>query len=96
MSNFSRANCSIYSGELIFFELKTAKTVKAAIREAIGQLLEYNHYPNTNKANKLIIVTKSEPSESDIQYLSTLRTKYNLPVYYQYFDIKNSKLSEEY
>ena len=94
--NYVDIKCINNSGELIFFELKTAKTVKAAIREAIGQLLEYNHYPNTNKANKLIIVTKSEPSESDIQYLSTLRTKYNLPVYYQYFDIKNSKLSEEY
>lgn len=46
----------IHSGKKIFFELKTAKTVKAAIREAMGQLLEYNHYPNNNKADKLIIV----------------------------------------
>ena len=62
-------SCNDSSGKKIFFELKTAKTVKAAIREAMGQLLEYNHYPNNNKADKLIIVTAHEPEKEDMQYL---------------------------
>lgn len=89
-------SCEDSVGIKIFFELKTAQTVKAAIREAIGQLLEYNHYPNNNKADKLIIVTAHEPEKDDMQYLMGLRTIYHIPVYYQQFDMKEKKLSTEY
>lgn len=88
-------SCNDSSGKKIFFELKTAKTVKAAIREAMGQLLEYNHYPNNNKADKLIIVTAHEPEKEDMQYLLGLRTIYHIPVYYQQFDMNKKKLLAE-
>lgn len=80
----------------ILFELKTAQTVKAAIREAIGQLMEYNHYPNKNKADKLIIVTVLEPTKDDIQYLTGLRAIYHIPVFYQQFNVDTKQLSKEY
>lgn len=94
--NYVDIKCVDKDGKTIFFELKTAQTVKSAIREALGQLLEYNHYPNTNKADKLIIVTKYEPEQEDIQYLTGLRLVYNIPVYYQYFDADKKELSKEY
>ena len=67
-------------------------TVKAAIREALGQILEYNHYPNKNNAQKLIIVTECEAEQEDMQYLVGLRTVYNIPVYYQQFDLSKKEL----
>lgn len=88
--------CVAPSGETIFFELKTAQSVKYAIREAIGQLLEYNHYPDTKRADKMIIVTKDEPEDDDIKYLTKLRAEYHIPVYYQSFDMNNKELSKEY
>lgn len=88
--------CTDTVGKKIFFELKTAQTVKSAIREALGQLLEYNHYPNESNADKLIIVTKHEPEKEDIQYLTGLRMVYNIPVYYQYFDMNKKELSKMY
>lgn len=94
--NYVDIKCVDEDGKTIFFELKTSKTVKASIREALGQLLEYNHYPDTNKADKLIIVTKHEPDELDVQYLIGLRKKYNIPIYYQCFDTEKMKLSKEY
>ena len=75
---------------------KKTGAVKAAIREAIGQLLEYNHYPNHNKADKLIIVTAHEPEQEDMQYLMGLRTIYHIPMYYQQFNRKTKQLSKEY
>lgn len=93
--NYIDITCNDASGKKIFFELKTAQTVKAAIREALGQLLEYNHYPNANRADKLIIVTAHEPEMEDIQYLTGLRTVYHIPVYYQQFDMKEKKLLKE-
>lgn len=83
-------------GYQIFYELKTAVTVRVAIRQALGQLLEYNHYPITKKADKLIIVTSSKPKNEDIQYLNGLRRIYNIPVYYQQFDMEKKELSQEY
>ncbi len=83
-------------GKKIYFELKTADTVKLSIRQALGQLLEYNHYPDKNSADKLIIVTRTEITRQDIQYLTGLRSRYNIPVYYQQFDMDRKTLSEEY
>lgn len=83
-------------GNKIFFELKTAGTVKLAIRQALGQLLEYNHYPNKNNADKLIIVTELEITTQDMQYLTGMRSRYNIPVYYQRFDMNKKTLSKEY
>ena len=83
------------NGQTIFFELKTATNVKNAIRQALGQLLEYNHYPNCNKADKLIIITASEPNTTDIQYLTGLRQIYKIPVYYQQFDMNKKVLLKE-
>ena len=61
----------------------------------MGQLLEYNHYPNNNKADKLIIVTAHEPEKEDMQYLLGLRTIYHIPVYYQQFDMNKKQLLAE-
>lgn len=83
-------------GKQIFYELKTATTVRVSIRQALGQLLEYNHYPIAKKADKLIIVTSSKPKNEDIQYLTGLRRIYNIPVYYQQFDMERKELSQEY
>lgn len=83
-------------GKKVYFELKTADTVKFSIRQALGQLLEYNHYPNKDNADKLIIVTSLEITQQDIQYLKGIRDRYNIPVYYQQFDMDNKTLSKEY
>lgn len=83
-------------GNKIYFELKTADTVKLAIRQALGQLLEYNHYPNKNNVEKLIIVTTLEITQKDMQYLIGLRNRYHIPVYYQQFDMDKISLSKEY
>lgn len=83
-------------GKKIYFELKTASTVKQSIRQALGQLLEYNHYPNRNNADKLIIVTSLEITRQDMQYLIGIRSRYNIPVYYQQYDMNKKSLSKEY
>ena len=83
-------------GKKIYFELKTADTVKLSIRQALGQLLEYNHYPNKNNADKLIIVTSLEITQQDMQYLVGMRNRYNIPIYYQQFDMDKKALSKEY
>jgi len=51
-----------------------------AIREALGQLLEYNYYPSRVQANYWVIVLDEKPKTSDIKYLRTLKNSLNLPL----------------
>ncbi|MCQ2965835.1 MAG: hypothetical protein MJ250_03740 [Alphaproteobacteria bacterium] len=58
--------------ERIIFEIKTGSEAKYCIRRAIGQLLEYAYYPESEKANKIIIATDKEFEKDDITYIKIL------------------------
>jgi len=51
-----------------------------AIREALGQLFEYNHYPSYEEADFWWLVLDFEPSENDLDYISVLRERYSIPL----------------
>lgn len=74
-----------------FFEVKTV-SAKRCIREALGQILEYTHYPNRNLANKLFIVGPDSPDEKDKAYMKLLREKYSLPIWFRRYSIAENKL----
>lgn len=79
---------------LTFYELKTETSIRAAIRSALPQLLEYAFWPNEIRAEKLIIVSPNRCTESAKRYLHFLRGKFNLPLHYQSIDPKTGKLSD--
>lgn len=83
------------SEDLIFYEIKTYPSIKANIREALGQLLEYSYYPTKNLAKELIIVSNLPATEEIGSYLSHLRSQFDIPLYYQQFDLKEKKLKEK-
>lgn len=85
----------IVSGEKHYFEVKTFNA-KQSIREALGQILEYAHYPQKNNADKLFIVGLGKPTARDKEYIEFLRQTYNLPLWYRWYDEKKNNLSEEY
>ena len=76
-----------------FFEVKTV-SAKRSIREALGQILEYAHYPNAILARKLFIVGPEPPDEKDKTYMQLLREKYNLPVWFRWYSFVDNKLYE--
>lgn len=63
-------------------ELKTCYGVGStkAIREALGQLLEYNLYPGKNQASLWAIIIDERPSRHDIEYLLVLKRQLKLPL----------------
>jgi hypothetical protein len=56
-------------------------STRHAIREALGQLLEYNYYPTRTSSKEWLIVLDAEPSDSDRRYVNTLRDRLRLPLY---------------
>lgn len=73
------ANCTV------LIEIKTASTAKRCMREAIGQLLEYAHYPNTKKNCDFVIMGDAPMTGKDESYLEFLRRQYNLPLHYSQY-----------
>jgi hypothetical protein len=65
-------------------ELKVCYGVKTsqAIREALGQLLEYNYYPYQNRkpAKKWFVVLDERPTDPDVEFINTLRTTMKFPL----------------
>lgn len=69
-----------------FYEIKTAASVRACIRQAIPQLLEYAYWHgNDDKADRLIIVSPHPITDEAETYLNFLRKKFNLEIYYQQY-----------
>lgn len=66
-------------------EIKTAPTAKRCMREAIGQLLEYAHYPKTKKSCELVIMGDAPMTRKDESYLELLRAQYDLPLHYSQY-----------
>ena len=80
----------------IFYEIKTYPSLKTSIRMAIGQLLEYSLWTEQNKAKELVIVTQPMSEIADAKtYFAHIRKIYNIPIYYQSFNIETNELSEK-
>lgn len=80
---------------ITFIEIKPAPTTREAIRLAIGQLLEYCHYPDTSKADRLVIVSDADPHIKDMEYLGHLKNLYNISFRYVYWPPGAKELPSE-
>jgi hypothetical protein len=66
-----------------FYEIKTASTARAFIREALGQILEYAFWPGAQEAARLIIAGECEIDREAKDYLRSLRQRFSLPLEYE-------------
>lgn len=78
-----------------YYEIKT-DNAKQSIRVALGQILEYAYFPDTNKAQKLVIIADEKPKADVINYLDHIRTLFSLPISYRYFNLETNELSDDY
>jgi hypothetical protein len=77
---------------LTFYEVKVSQSVQGAVRQAIGQLLEYAYWPSAERAQELVIVGEGAPGESDAAYMRLLRRRFRLPVWYRQIDLGRRRL----
>ncbi|MEQ4488139.1 MAG: hypothetical protein AAC993_04855 [Dehalococcoides mccartyi] len=80
--------------KVTFIEIKTSLTAKGCVRLAIGQLMEYAYFPNGEKVDVLLVVGDARPSSGERQYISHIRKKYGLPIYYARWSSEDNKLEE--
>ena len=69
--------------ELCRAELKICGEGKPlwSIREAVGQLFEYNLYGNRKPAQNWFIILDEKPHQWDFEFIETMRNNYNIPIW---------------
>jgi hypothetical protein len=65
-----------------------------AIREALGQLLEYNYYVGRNPADYWVIILDERVSDSDIEYVDRLKYHLGLPIFLGWKEGENFLFTE--
>jgi hypothetical protein len=66
-----------------FYEIKTAESVKACIRQAIPQLLEYAYWHGKkDRADELVIVSPLPITKEAQVYLEFLKSEFEIPITY--------------
>ncbi len=70
-----------------FYEIKTANSPRACLRQAIGQLLEYAFWPGAQQANRLIVVGEKTLDKEGKQYLQILKKRFQLPISYEHISV---------
>jgi hypothetical protein len=73
---FKHKDVSYMSELKVVHNLTTTKL----IREAMGQVMEYNYFNSRNPYDKWLIVLEQEPSESDVDYIRRLERNLNTPL----------------
>jgi hypothetical protein len=73
--------------EFWYYEIKTGLSPRACIREALGQVIEYAHWPGANEATRLIICGETALDDDGATYLKTLQQRFRLPVAYERISI---------
>lgn len=68
--------------QIIFFEIKTVPDARLCIRQALGQLMEYSYFPNTNHAQKLVVVGIGKRTKDIETYIKNLNKSFNIPIDY--------------
>jgi hypothetical protein len=71
-----------------FIEIKSQPDARLAIREALGQILEYALFVPTNVAElpELVIVAPGKPDAAVQSYLKRLNEQFHLAIRYVRFD----------
>ena len=91
-----RVDVAIETDEgFLFCEIKIAPHARAALRQAIGQLVEYTHWTAESRATRWWVVSEPHPTVDEISYLKFLREKYGIPLYYRWFNIATGEIGPE-
>ena len=80
------------SGTMAFYEIKVAPSARCALRDAVGQLLEYAHWPNAIRADQLVVVGEAMANDQTLDYLAGLRRRFGMGLTYRRLDLVTGEL----
>lgn len=79
----------------VYYEIKTANSIRICIREALGQLMEYGFWSKEECVEKIVIVSQNYITKDAEDYLRLLKSEFNIPVKYVRYDCELKKLIQK-
>ena len=73
----------INGSKSILIELKSSSDARTAIRQAIGQLLDYAFFKDGASRSELIVVGQGHLSSKAARFLAVLRRRFRIPLQYR-------------
>jgi len=70
-----------------YYEIKTSKSPRACLREALGQLLEYSFWPGAQEANRLVVAGETAIDKEGEEYIKRLKERFSLPIEYEQISV---------
>lgn len=71
-------------GQYLLYEIKPAETASDAVRQAMGQLLEYSYRRNGLNASALVVVSNAALDVVTEEYLGRLNAQFQIPIEYMH------------
>lgn len=71
---------------IVYFEVKTASSARACVRQALGQLLEYALWPGCEKVDELVVASDRPLSHDAAEWLREMQQQVGIPL--RYFQIE--------
>lgn len=68
-------------------EFKSATDPRKAIRQALGQLLDYAYFKDAKSQSNLVVVGRGSPGVRDRRFVNTLRERLRMPIRYKQYVI---------
>ncbi|MDR3606817.1 MAG: hypothetical protein P4M08_05470, partial [Oligoflexia bacterium] len=80
----------IKPGKVVYLEIKTDPTPRKAIRQALGQLMDYAFFASpTRELVQLIVVAPGELRPTDENYVQRLTQEFKIPISYRQFTLES-------
>ncbi|RFP64076.1 hypothetical protein D0N36_16240 [Hymenobacter lapidiphilus] len=76
---------------LVFYEVKVLHSIRACIREALGQLLEYACWSDPQLSQEWVIVSHHTVTQEAEEYLDRLQATFDLPISYMQVGLTTTK-----
>ena len=77
----------------VLFELKSSTSARRAIRDALGQLLDYAFFEHPKEAMKLVIVGQGSETPSTKHYVKALSTRFRIPLKYHRYVVGSKRFN---
>lgn len=74
---------TLEDGGLVIYEIKTGGTVRACLREALGQLLDYGFWPEAMAPIRLVVCGEVRSSEEAQAYIAQLNGAFPATIAYR-------------
>ncbi|SMO72498.1 hypothetical protein [Fodinibius sediminis] len=85
----------VHGGKQIIFEVKSYNSLKTSLNVGLGQLIDYNFFPDNEQVDELYLVSNIHPDREIKKYIEHINERLSLKFGYINFDLIRKNIIEQ-